>query len=551
MHLAELKRICDPLSVRTVLLLPFEDEAILSLATREFPRATQHIIRKEDLAGLSPARIIARIRQVPVDLIIASIGNSAVRRNRTTVELMVALSRACYRLVRIKEDDFAIVARTNLVFRILPLLVAALVVGLGCVLWTYGLLFFYRLAPRPARIHHQTTTENLHRILFIRCDLAGSVQAGGSATHIAGMVNAFRRAGLEVVYLADQQLEALPSDVQQICIKPFEFLGIFDEFQLLGFNLQLMRRLPTIIRNVRPHFIYQRHAALSFAVGVIARRTQLPLVLEVNASEVWVKRHWSRLVFSSLATRCEALALALADRIAVISRGVLEQLGPYEFDRARCVLNPNGVDPDVFHPDIDGTPIRDRYGLLHCTVVGFIGTFARWHGVETLFEAAILSIRADSTLRFLFVGEGSFRSTLEKRVEDLGVQTMFVFTGLVPPRDAPRYLAACDILVSPHLGFEDGTKFFGSPMKLFEYMAMGKAIIASRLEQIGEVIRDGINGLQMTPGDSRQLAELILKLAHDEDLRAKLGRQARQDVISHCTWDANVERILQSFQTPN
>jgi glycosyltransferase involved in cell wall biosynthesis len=182
-------------------------------------------------------------------------------------------------------------------------------------------------------------------------------------------------------------------------------------------------------------------------------------------------------------------------------------------------------------------------------VVGFIGSFTRWHGVETLFDAAMSAIQRESTLRFLMIGEGDLRSALQKRAADLGLEQSIIFTGLVPHSDAPRYLAACDILVSPHLGFEDGTKFFGSPTKLFEYMAMGKPIIASRLEQIGEVIRDGATGLQMTPGDANQLADQILKLAHDGELRTRLGATARQEAVQHYAWNANVGRILKSFET--
>jgi glycosyltransferase involved in cell wall biosynthesis len=141
------------------------------------------------------------------------------------------------------------------------------------------------------------------------------------------------------------------------------------------------------------------------------------------------------------------------------------------------------------------------------------------------------------------------RSALQRRAADLGLEQSIIFTGLVPHSDAPRYLAASDILVSPHLGFDDGTKFFGSPTKLFEYMAMGKPIIASRLEQIGEVIRDGENGLEMMPGNASQLADQILDFARDRELRTRLGAAARQEVVQRYTWKANVDRILKSFET--
>jgi glycosyltransferase involved in cell wall biosynthesis len=386
-------------------------------------------------------------------------------------------------------------------------------------------------------------------VLFLRTDLSGSVRAGGSVSHVKGMVSAFLRAGYEIVYVSDAFQQTLPAKVTQIQIRASALLDFFDEFQFLHYNGRLMRELPSIVRRYKPAFIYQRHSILNFAGGAVAYRFRVPLVLEANDSEVWIKKHWSRLVLEDLATRSEALALQLADRIAVISMGVQEQLAQYSIKPERYLMNPNGVDPGEFHPDIDGAPVRQRYGIGTEIVVGFIGTFTRWHGIETLFDAAVLSAQEESRLRFLFIGEGDLRSALEKRSMDLGLQRLITFTGLVPHSEAPHHLAACDILVSPHLGFEDGTKFFGSPTKLFEYMAMGKPIIASRLEQIGEVIVDGINGLHMNPGNVRQLADLILKLARDGELRKKLGAQARQDVVRKHTWSANVERIVKSFES--
>ena len=386
-------------------------------------------------------------------------------------------------------------------------------------------------------------------VLFLRTDLSGSVRAGGSVSHAKGMVNAFSAAGFNVIYVGDALLPALPAGITQLQIRSLAILDFFDELQLIHYNLRVINRLGAIVRRFRPSLIYQRHAIFNFAGGVIAGRYDIPLILEANDSEVWIKKHWSRLVLEDLATRCEALALQLADRVAVVSAGVEEQLGRYRVERKRYLLNPNGVDPEEFRPDIDGRSIRERYGLSEHIVVGFIGSFTRWHGVETLFDAAVSALQQESTLRFLMIGEGDLRSALQKRAADLGLERAIIFTGLVPHSDAPRYLAACDILVSPHLGFEDGTKFFGSPTKLFEYMAMGKPIIASRLEQIGEVIVDGANGLHMKPGDAVQLADQILKLARDGELRRRLGTAARREAVERYTWNANVDRILKSFET--
>ena len=550
MRISELTQQVDVSGVRRVLLVPFEDQELPQIIHEAFPDASVTVLGKHDLAGLSVLKLIRRLRSDRWDIAVASVHESAVRRSQISVELLATLSGAHERFVRVDSDSLVHVTRSRFVFFLLPYLFIGSLLGLGVVVSNYiSVLLLARKTGYPRSQRPSPRLRDRKTVLFLRSDISGAVHAGGSVSHVKGMVKAFVQSGFDVVYVADSRLRDLPSAVTQVQIKPLTLLEFFDEFQLLHYNLRIMRRLGEILQRYRPSLIYQRHAIFTFAGSAIARRFQIPVVLEANDSEVWIKRHWSRLMLDDLATRCEALALDMADRVAVISRGVEDQLSQYRIEKTRFILNPNGVDPDEFHPDIDGARVRQRYQISENIVVGFIGTFTRWHGVETLFDAAVRAVERDSNLRFLFIGEGDLRSALERRTAEIGLQKLFIFTGLVPHIEAPDYLAACDVLVSPHLGFQDGTNFFGSPTKLFEYMAMGKPIIASRLGQIGEVIVDGVNGLHMNPGDSVQLAELILKLAHEKELRTKLGRQARADVVERYTWRANVARIMKSFET--
>ena len=132
--------------------------------------------------------------------------------------------------------------------------------------------------------------------------------------------------------------------------------------------------------------------------------------------------------------------------------------------------------------------------------------------------------------------------TLKRK--DCGGHALFV--GAVPFEKVETYLACCDILVSPHNPPPADLEFFGSPIKIFEYMAMGKAIVASRIGQIAEVLEDGVDALLVPPGDAEALAEAILRLAEDPDLRAELGRAARRKVVERYTWQKNVERVLKA-----
>jgi len=150
---------------------------------------------------------------------------------------------------------------------------------------------------------------------------------------------------------------------------------------------------------------------------------------------------------------------------------------------------------------------------------------------------------AETETRFLFVGDGVERRATEDEFRRDGLADKAVFSGLVPQEDGPEHLAAMDILAAPHVPNRDGSRFFGSPTKLFEYMAMGRAIVASRLEQMAEVLEDGRTALLPPAGDAEALTGAIVRLIDDGDLRRRLGAAARREAVERHTWDARA-RVL-------
>jgi len=167
--------------------------------------------------------------------------------------------------------------------------------------------------------------------------------------------------------------------------------------------------------------------------------------------------------------------------------------------------------------------------------------------VLTLAEAITL-LAEDCGMRFLLVGAGRFRDEVERILQAAEKEKRVIFTGHVDHQRVPSLLDACDILLSPHVPLEDGSEFFGSPTKLFEYMAMGKGIVASRLGQIGEVLVDEKTALLVEPGNARELSEAILRLSESRELREKLGAAARRTAVEHHTWKHNAERVLDSYR---
>jgi glycosyltransferase involved in cell wall biosynthesis len=151
-------------------------------------------------------------------------------------------------------------------------------------------------------------------------------------------------------------------------------------------------------------------------------------------------------------------------------------------------------------------------------------------------------------VRLLMIGAGATMAEVKRILAEGGALDATAFTGLVPQEQGPAHLAACDVLVSPHVPNPDGTPFFGSPTKLFEYMAMGRGIVASDLDQIGEVLEHNRTALLVPPGDADALASAVARLSEDRPLRECLGAEARRVVLERHTWRAHTQRTIDSLR---
>ena len=175
-----------------------------------------------------------------------------------------------------------------------------------------------------------------------------------------------------------------------------------------------------------------------------------------------------------LLERFERLNLEAAERIFVVAEVERRNLLRAGIADEKIVVNPNGVDTEKFRPGIGGDAVRRELGVAADeTLAGFVGTFGPWHGVLTLAEAITL-LPADSRVRFLLVGAGKLGDEVQRIISAAGKEQQVIFAGHVEHERVPALLDACDMLLSPHVPLADGSEFFGSPTKLFEYMAMGK-----------------------------------------------------------------------------
>jgi glycosyltransferase involved in cell wall biosynthesis len=385
------------------------------------------------------------------------------------------------------------------------------------------------------------------RPLYLRTDIAVALKAGGSVGHIAGVLNHLDEFGGPPIFLTLDAVPTVRPDIEVRCIAPLEEFWEYPELPSLVNNRAFGSATTSISAPLS--FVYQRYSLNNFSGAKLAAERALPFVLEYNGSEIWMSRHWGHpLEHERLSERIETLNLAAADLVVVVSRAMHDDLVSRGVPPGKILTNPNGVEPAIYSPEVEGSAVRERFGLAGRTVVGFIGTFGPWHGAEVLAEAFGRLMTAEPelrrTVRLLMIGDGARMPDVRAAIAHHGISDLVTLTGIVPQAEGPAYLAACDILASPHVPNADGTPFFGSPTKLFEYMAMGKGIVASELDQVGDILEHGGAGVMVTPGDPDSLAAGLGQLIRDPERAASLGREARRLAVERHSWRSHTARIV-------
>lgn len=385
--------------------------------------------------------------------------------------------------------------------------------------------------------------------LVLRTGLWFGAKVGGAFSHAAGVINAIHDRFGQVDLLSTDDVPELRPGIAQRAMELSRIEGWRSGDGLyLAAQPGLLAEARRLAPPAAPAFIYQR-CGLGDVTGLrLAREYRRPFVLEYNGPEVWVAEKWgSGIGHADDYQHIETELLKRADLVLAISQPLVEEAISRGADPARVLLSPNAADAARFHPGIDGRAARARLGIGSEKVAMLVSSFGPWHGVETALDAlAVIKKRsprliADSKL--VLVGRGAGYDAARQQAERLGILEDVIFTGPVPSEAAPEMLAAADILLSPQVNNEDGTLFFGSPTKLFEYMAMGKPIIASDLAQIGDILENGRTAILTEPGSVDALADALERGFADPSAFGHLGDAARALLVAEHTWDARIAAL--------
>lgn len=390
------------------------------------------------------------------------------------------------------------------------------------------------------------------QMMLIRQTIQGLVQRG----HTVDLLNLQGREVMAYLDLADlARQRQVPLGMSGL--RPYHLFegglrrlhGLLKLPYLAGFD---SRRFYEACLQALPHYqiCHEYAGLLSVGAAYASRKTHTPYVLTVDA-DLLLEADVMGAPITGPRRRAVRWAAAksyqLADQIVTVSAQTQENLVQnWGVAPEKINVIPNGVDVTLFQQPVDTAVLRAELGLGSAPVLMFVGGFQMWHGLDKLLEALAEIVRTLPQTRLLLVGDGPARPFVDQTIHRLNLERSVTVTGFVPHARIPQLLALADVVTVPYPQLPQEMWF--SPLKLYEYMAAGKAIVASAAGQINNVIRHEENGLLVAPGDVAELAQACRHLLQNPAERQRLGQQAQREAESEHAWSRQIERLERVYE---
>lgn len=352
---------------------------------------------------------------------------------------------------------------------------------------------------------------------------------GVEAIHIRSIVNALEELGHNVMIISPtgcdpMQEKILNSENDSKSIKViFSFISrncpevIFEGLEII-YNILAYVKIKRKIKKKKISLIYERYFLFSIASMLLANKYKIPVIYEVNDSSFLPRlRH---LKASKIANYLERKILSKADAVITVSSYFKNQLVNVGLPAVKILVSQNAVDSTKFNSEsIKDVSVKIPPG---CLVLGFVGLFVKWVGLER-FVYIFRKIQAQySNTHLLLIGSGPEEKNLKRKTREFNLEFHITFAGSVSHDEVPSYISLMDICVIPK------HERYTSPVKLFEYMAMGKAILVPAYESIKEVIRHRENGMLFIPDDEESFIANLKELIDNRELLLSIGKNAKK-----------------------
>ena len=353
----------------------------------------------------------------------------------------------------------------------------------------------------------------------------------GQSVHIDELIEALRAAGNRVVIVGPRRVSAMTTPLETRILPR----AVYELLELAYSFVEFVKLSAAVIR-LRPDALYERANLLMLSGAWTAWCFRLPYLLEVNAPLAEERARYGGLTWPRLAAWSEHACWRRASTVLPVTAALAAYVSRAGVPPGRIAITPNGVDIQRFTLR-EGSSTRSSLGLEHSLVLGFIGHVREWHGLDAVIDLLVRPALANACL--LIVGDGPARPSLEQRARELGVKDRVRFTGTMPRESIPELTSCIDIALQPKV------TAYASPLKLFEYMAAGRAIVAPATPNILEILQHDVDALLFAPGSTQAMAEAIEKLVADPALREGLGKAACEKIRARrLTWAGNAERVV-------
>jgi glycosyltransferase involved in cell wall biosynthesis len=361
--------------------------------------------------------------------------------------------------------------------------------------------------------------------------------------HIVSIVSALRELGHDVRIVGSAPVEQ--SDSKATNPRTSHSKRTMPRWLLelvqIAYNLVAFGRLLSVAIVHRPDFIYERYALFNASGVFVAKLIRVPLILEVNTpyARAWAKYFGLRMQW--IASGVERYVFKAANHlitVTAVQKAMIVELGVLP---DKISVSHNAINPDDFVAT-DANAARAGKIPLGALVAGFVGTMNRWQGMPGFADVAAAVAEQRQDIYFLFVGDGEFREPLESALGERHLLSRCIFAGRVSHAEIPQFISAMDICMLLD------SNAYGSPMKIFEYWCLKKAVIAPDVEPVREIMTHGVNGIIIPAGSATAMANAVLALANDAELRASLAAAGNDKVLREHTWADNAAAIISAYE---
>jgi len=359
----------------------------------------------------------------------------------------------------------------------------------------------------------------------------------GQSVHIHELTRSFKEMGHELIfvgpYLRPKEFgkESRLVDFVRMVLPQFA-----QEILELVYGYHVYYKLYRAYKEHKPDILYERHNLFLPAGAKLKKKTGIPYLLEVNAPLTEERSKYSNLSLQKVALKMEVATWKAADMALPVTNVLANYMRSAGVENSKIMTLHNGINHKDYET-LDHEKIRTSLGLQGKTVLGFTGFLREWHRLDMIIKL-IASFDKDTSPHLLVVGHGPAMLSCQNLAKELKIEDRVHFVGFVDRDMIPLYIAAMDITLQP------AVTEYASPLKIFEYMVAGTAIVAPDQENIREIVTHREDTLLFDVNNPSDAGNKILELINDPELRNKIGLAAKKNIDEKgYTWRSNAEKI--------